>query len=287
MSQPVGLITGSGTYAVTGLEDASEQLVGTEFGAVEVTTGILAGADVVHVSRHGDGHPRLSHQVNHRGTIAALAELGVGCTIGLTICGAVAPSLALGELIVFDDLYFPSNRLPDGSACTMHVEPGDPRRAHWIFDTPFAEPLRAELVQAIRSSGRSVHSRGCYGHVDGPRFNTRPEVLALGSFGVTAISQTAGPETVLSGEVGIPYALVGYVTDYANGASPESTSVFELMDNMASSAEVFATLLEPMVRSAVAAVTAAPGVNYGFETRPDLYRADDTAPGTSTSGLAR
>ena len=35
--------------------------------------------------------------------------------------------------------------------------------------------------------------------------------------GVTAVSQTAGPETVLAGEAVLPYALVGYATDYANG----------------------------------------------------------------------
>ena len=58
---------------------------------------------------------------------------------------------------------------------------------------------------------------GCYGHVDGPRFNTRTEIRTLAAAGVTAVSQTGGPETVLSGEAEIPYALVGYATDYANG----------------------------------------------------------------------
>ena len=34
---------------------------------------------------------------------------------------------------------------------------------------------------------------------------------------MTAVSQTAGPETVLAGEAELPFALVGYATDYANG----------------------------------------------------------------------
>ena len=58
---------------------------------------------------------------------------------------------------------------------------------------------------------------GCYGHVDGPRFNTRTEIAHARGGGVTAVSQTAGPETVLAGEAEIPYALLGYATDYANG----------------------------------------------------------------------
>ena len=56
---------------------------------------------------------------------------------------------------------------------------------------------------------------GCYGHVDGPRFNTKAEIRGLAAAGVTAVSQTAGPETVLAGEAELPFALVGYATDYA------------------------------------------------------------------------
>ena len=46
--------------------------------------------------------------------------------------------------------------------------------------------------------------------------------------GVTAVSQTAGPETALCGEADLPYALLGFVTDYANGVSPEPTPVASL-----------------------------------------------------------
>ncbi len=98
----------------------------TPFGAVEVSRGTFAGVEVLHVSRHGAGHVRLSHQVTHRADIWALGELGATAVIGCTACGAVDPSLALGSLVVFDDLHFPSNRLPDGSLCTFFVEPGDP-----------------------------------------------------------------------------------------------------------------------------------------------------------------
>ena len=46
---------------------------------------------------------------------------------------------------------------------------------------------------------------------------------------MTAVSQTAGPETVLAGEAEMPYALLGYATDYANGVKPEPTPVEELV----------------------------------------------------------
>lgn len=261
----VGLITGSGTYGLPNLAAATPGLVETAFGWVEVTTGRLAGVDIVHVSRHGDGHPRLSHQVTHRANIAALEELGVDCAIAMTICGAVDPTLALGELVVFDDFYFPSNRLPDGSVCTFHLEPGNARRAHWIFEGPYAPALRRALAAAAGEVGQPLREGGCYGHVDGPRFNTAAEVRALRTFGVTAISQTAGPEAVLTGEIGMPHALVGFVTDYANGTGPRHTTVEELMQNMASSAGVFGALIERALPQIVRVLPEATGVNYGFE----------------------
>ncbi len=89
----------------------------------------------------------------------------------------------------------------------------------------------------------SARDGGCYGHVDGPRFNTRTEIRMLAACGVCAVSQTAGPETVLCGEAELPYALLGYVTDYANGVSEQPTPVSELTRLMGISAGAFSATL--------------------------------------------
>ena len=114
----VGLITGSGTYAAPGASAAPETIK-TRFGTAEVTRTELAGVEVLHVSRHQSGHRRLSNHVLHRANISALAELGARGVLAVTVCGALDPGLPLGSLVVFDDLHFPSNRLPDGSLCTL------------------------------------------------------------------------------------------------------------------------------------------------------------------------
>ena len=85
---------------------------------------------------------------------------------------------------------------------------------------------------------------GCYGMVDGPRFNTRAEIRGLAACGVTAVSQTAGPETVLCGELELPYALLGFATDYANGVMDEATPVSTLVEMMARSTDAFSAVLE-------------------------------------------
>ena len=261
----IGIVTGSGTYALPGFDGAPRE-VETRFGPARVSIGSFAGADVLHISRHGDGHARLSSAVTHQANISALQELGADAVLAVTVCGATDPSIELGSLIVFDDLHFLANRLPDGSLCTLHTEPGRPGRGHWIFDGPFSEPLRAALLDAAHEVGHPIRDGGCYGHVDGPRFNTRTEIRMLANADITAVSQTAGPETVLAGEAEIPYALLGYATDYANGVKPEEpTPVEELVRLIGASTATFASVLAAAVPRVAKADLEPVGTHFRFD----------------------
>ncbi|HEU4975014.1 MAG TPA: MTAP family purine nucleoside phosphorylase [Baekduia sp.] len=261
----IGIITGSGTYALPRFDDGRPRDVETPFGVARVTEGRFAGADVLHISRHLEGHARLSHQVDHRANITALRACGVDAIVAVTVCGAVDPEVPLGTLVVFDDLHFLANRLPDGSICTLHDEPGRPGRAHWVFASPFSAPLRAALLDGAREAGLTARDGGCYGHVDGPRFNSRTEIRMLAQAGVTAVSQTAGPETVLAGEAEIPFALLGYATDYANGVHDEPTPMEELSRNIAASPDAFAAVLGAAVPRIRAAELVPVGSHFRFD----------------------
>ncbi len=262
----VGIITGSGTHALPGFEDPEPVSVKTPFGEASVTRGIYAGVEAIHLSRHGAGHARLSNQVTHRANIWALNELGATAVIACTACGALNPSIELGSLIVFDDLHFISNRLPDGSQCTFFQRQGDPLQGHWILHGgPFSPELRTALLQAAAQSGHGARDGGAYGYVDGPRFNTPCEIAQLAQCGVTAVSQTAGPETVLCGELELPYALIGYATDYANEVKPdEPTPVATLIELMGRSTAIFADVLRVALPALAGASPTAAGTMYRF-----------------------
>lgn len=240
----IGIISGSGAYAWPGLTDPAPRTVVTPYGEVPVTIGRLGAVEVVHLSRHGAGHARLSTQVTHKANLAGLQACAVDAVYSLTVCGSVDPALTPGTLVAFDDLYFLSNRLPDGSVCTWFDTPGA-GRAHWIFDSPFSAELRAAVLAAGAAAGTPVVDGGCYGYVDGPRFNTRTEIAALGGVGVAAVSQTAGPEIVLAGEAELPLALIGFVTDHCNGTAPggADTPVEELIRLLQASGAIFADLI--------------------------------------------
>src|SRR3712207_1405506 len=162
----IGIITGSGTYALPGFESDGPRPVATLWGEAQVSRGTFAGVEVLHVSRHEPGHARLSNLVTHRANVAALAQEGAKGVIAVTVCGAVDPAVELGSLVCFDDLHFLANRLGDGELCTFFPEPGDPRRGHWIFEDPFSPELRSALLAGCQSAVIPVLEFGCYGHVD-------------------------------------------------------------------------------------------------------------------------
>ena len=259
----VGVLTGTGTYALdeTG---GQPEIVSTRWGDASVSRAELGGVEVLHVSRHEEGHQRLSNHVRHQANITALKEMGADCVIGVTVCGAVDPSVPLGSLVVFDDLHFLGNRLADGSLCTLYDSPGDPLRGHWIYERPYSDGLRQVLLEACVEAGVPARDGGVYGHVDGPRFNTRAEIRSLALAGVTAVSQTAGPETVLCGEAELPYALLGYATDYANGVTDEPTPVEELLRLIGASKGVFRQVLGCALARVVGTEMAPAGVIYRF-----------------------
>jgi purine nucleoside phosphorylase len=264
---PIGIITGSGTHALPGFTDPEAVTVETPYGPGTVSRGRYGEVDALHVSRHGAGHVRLSNHVTHRANVWALKELGASAVVGCTACGAVDPTLELGSLVVFDDLHFSSNRLPDGSLCTFFTDPGDPRRGHWILHgSPFSSGVREALVAAAAGAGHRARDGGAYGHVDGPRFNTPTEIAQLAGCGVVAVSQTGGPEVVLCGELELPYGLIGFVTDYANEVRPgDPTPVAKLIELMGASTTIFADVLRGAVVALEQATPAAAGTVYRFE----------------------
>ncbi|MDQ4106690.1 MAG: MTAP family purine nucleoside phosphorylase [Actinomycetota bacterium] len=217
----VGVIVGSGLYSFPG--EVREERVETAFGEAVMAVGRVGRWRVGAISRHGPGHRFLPHQIGYRSNLVALSQLGVRALLATTVVGAVDPALPLGEPVLFDELFFPENRLPNGEICTIFTEPGDPERGHLILDEPFSPRLRRRVGQAAKNLALEPTVGGVYGHTNGPRFETRPEIRSFRAAGVTAVSLTCGPEAVLAGELELPYALVGFPVNYAAGVGEPGT----------------------------------------------------------------
>jgi 5'-methylthioadenosine phosphorylase len=239
----LGLI--GGTNADFAFEWAEQVRVTTPYGTTLVANGRTPdGTEVAFVRRHGLRHERISSQVDHRSNLWALKEAGCSAILGTTVCGVIDPELPLATAIVFDDLFFPDNRLPDGSACTFFDEPGRAGRGHYIFGSPFCSAMRHALILAAQATGTPAQAGGTYAYSVGPRFNSRSEIAWMRAAGACAVSQTAGPEAVLAGELELPYALLGFGVDYGNGVKAEPTPVDVLDGNISASKAAFQGIVD-------------------------------------------
>ena len=238
----LAVISGTGFYDFPGLEEEIDQTVDTKFGDASVRRGVIHGKKVAFIARHGRKHNVLPNMINYRANLLALLMLETKALVSTTVCGVLDPSIPLAQLAVFDDLYFPDNRLPNGEACTMYDEVGERGRGHYIFDKPFSEELRQQLIEAEQDP--IIHA--VYAHVNGPRFNSKPEISMLRDY-ASFISQTAGPEIVLAGELEIPCALIGFGVDYANGVVDEPTPVEVLNENLKMSKNVFVSTIKKLI----------------------------------------
>ncbi len=240
----LAVISGSGFYDFPGLDEEESRIVQTHFGDVSVITGKIEGKNMAFLARHGKDHSILPNMINYRANLMALKNLETRAIIATTVCGVLNPDLPLAQPVVFDDLYFPENRLPSGEACSMFVNEGDKTKGHYIFEKPFSEDLRQQII----ASAENPITEATYAHAVGPRFNTRAEIRMMREY-ASFVSQTAGPEAVLSGELEIPFALLGFGVDYANGVKDEPTPVEVLSENLKNSKTVFTTILKKVIQS--------------------------------------
>jgi 5'-methylthioadenosine phosphorylase len=240
----LAIISGSGFYDFPGLEKEDDRILKTRFGNASVKTGQLEGREVAFLARHGNRHSILPNMINHRANLMALKELGTKAIVATTVCGVLDPDIPLARLVVFDDLYFPENRLPNGEMCSIYNDEGDKSKGHYIFEKSFSEDLRQQLIAV----SEDPITNAVYAHANGPRFNSQAEIRMMSHY-ASFVSQTAGPEAVLAGELEIPYALLGFGVDYANGVKEEPTPIDVLDENLKNSKEVFSTVIRKALES--------------------------------------
>ena len=100
----IGVIGGSGLYAMEGLTRVREVRVTTPFGRPSdaMIVGDLEGVRVAFLSRHGRGHRVSPSEINYRANIYALKKIGVERVISVSAVGSMKESLQPGEVVIPD-----------------------------------------------------------------------------------------------------------------------------------------------------------------------------------------
>src|SRR3954447_25097360 len=206
----IGIIGGSGLYQMEGVENPTEQMVDTPFGAPSdaIIGGRMHGRQVYFLPRHGRGHRILPHELNHRANIFALRSLNVRWIVCVTAVGSLQEKYAPRDVVL------PSQFYDRTSQRAEHTFFGSGIAAHIAFAEPICSPLRSLLADAARQSGIRVHNGGTYVNMDGPAFSTRAESELNRRHGFDVIGMTNLPEAKLAREAEIALATMAMITDY-------------------------------------------------------------------------
>ena len=205
----LGVIGGSGLYAVDGVDGGRWTEVDTPWGKPSdaVFCGVLDGLEVVFLPRHGRGHVHSPTDVPYRANIDALKRLGVTDVVSVSACGSFREDMAPGDFVIVDqfiDRTFARDKSFFGSGCVAHVS-----MAH-----PTCTALGTACAAAARAAGVTVHEGGTYLAMEGPQFSTLAESRMYRGWGADVIGMTNMPEAKLAREAELCYASVAMVTDY-------------------------------------------------------------------------
>lgn len=221
----IGVIGGSGLYAMPELTPIETLAVDTPFGAPSspVVIGELGGQRVAFLARHGHGHVYTPSTVPYRANIHALKQLGVRKLIAVNACGSLREDYAPGHVVIPDQLFDYTKdergRSFFGPGLVAHVSVAD----------PFCASLNQQAASAVRQAGGTAHEGGVYVTIEGPRFSTRGESEIFRTLGCSIVGMTTCPEAFLAREAEMCYTTISHVTDYDVWHTSEAPVTVEMV----------------------------------------------------------
>jgi len=205
----LGVIGGSGLYAMDGLENPQWVSVESPFGEVsdDILFSELNGIKLRFLPRHGRGHKLSPTDVNYRANIDAMKRAGCTDIISLSAVGSLKEEYAPGHFVAVDqfiDRTFAREKSFFGKGLVAHVSVAD----------PICSRLHGLLFDAAKAAGATTHKGGTYLAMEGPQFSTKAESQLYRHWDCDVIGMTNMPEAKLAREAELPYATIGMVTDY-------------------------------------------------------------------------
>lgn len=193
----LGIIGGT-SLLYSNLPPAKREMISTPFGSAE----ILCSDKAMIFLRHQRGLP--PHRINARAQLAALAIRGVDRIIAIGSVGSLSPELEPGTLLI------PTDYVAIGGIPSIHD--------HAI--THIRPDMSSDLSSALARLVPEARYGGVYVQTTGPRIETVAEVRMLSRYG-DVVGMTLANEATLARELGISFAALCMVDNYANGLTHE------------------------------------------------------------------
>ena len=218
----LAVIGGSGLSQLANLDVSHREVLRTPYGEPSgaVTFGQICGRPVAFLARHGYGHTIPPHEVNYRANIWALAQRGALAIISVASVGSIRADLKPGDIVIphqiIDYTWGRKSTFHEGPDCTL---------THIDFTEPYDRALRERLIAAAAATGIPVSLGAVYAATQGPRLETAAEINRYERDGVDVVGMTGMPEAALAREIGVPYAAISVVSNYAAGRADSAAGI--------------------------------------------------------------
>ena len=210
----LAIIGGSGLSKLANLEVSRRQVVRTPYGEPSgpLTFGSIGGREVAFLARHGHGHTIPPHEVNYCANMWALKEQKVSAVVSVVSVGSINKDFPPGALVIPDQII----DYTWGRRSTFFEGPGA-KVTHIDFTEPYSAGLRSGILLAAAGCGEAVSDGAVYAATQGPRLETAAEINRLERDGAALVGMTAMPEAALARELGLEYAAIAVVANFAAG----------------------------------------------------------------------
>lgn len=241
----LAIIGGTGLYRLASLSDVQAVEGDTPYGAPSgpVRVGTLAGRRVAFLARHGEGHSLPPHRVNYRANLWRLKDLGARRVLAVNTVGGITDAygpqvLGLPDQLI-DYTWGRTSSFWDGEGGeVLHVD----------FGEPYTPSLRADVLAAAKKAGVVLVDGGCYGATQGPRLETRAEIARMRRDGCDLVGMTGMPEAGLARELGLDYACLAIVANWAAGCGDAAEiTLEEVLANVEAASASLPDLLEALL----------------------------------------
>lgn len=207
----IGVIGGSGTYKIPGVQVKNEHNLDTPFGSPSdvISECSLEDRSFFFLPRHGKKHCLTPSEVPYRANIHAMRQLGVTHLLAVSAVGIMSEAIKPGDLVIPDQLFDHTKGIRSSTFF------GEGVVGHISFADPFCLDFAKHINTVASECQLDTHFGGTYVCIEGPRFSSRTESNYFRKvLNPSIIGMTACPEASLAREAQLSYALLGLATDY-------------------------------------------------------------------------
>jgi 5'-methylthioadenosine phosphorylase len=228
--QMIGVIGGVGFSQSDMFREAQIEEVDTHHGKVTM----LLLEKIAFVPRHGKESNIPPHMVNHKANLSAFKEKGIQRVIGINSAGSLNYEIMPPAIMIPHDYIGLWDIATFHDHKTVHIVPG------------LDEELRQDILSFAEIYELGALDSGIYIQTSGPRLETKAEVRMLSKF-ADIVGMTLANEATLAKELGLKYASICSVDNYAHGITDEPFTNDMILENAKVNSQGIAEFLLKLV----------------------------------------